>query len=185
MAEKVAYTEGKQTSLIDRFRRFFNNPNIVAQVEYNPMVVQILNGLSEQQLYLLIDSSKIGSNCLVLMVSVYYQHRALPIAWVTYKGCKGHSSQKVQLALFRTVQSYLKPGCRIVLLGDGEFDGSEVVQYFTEEAGWAYVCRNVIGSLLPQRLISKLLNPGTKSVLPPKRSFLTSRNAAFRSQIPV
>ncbi len=141
MAEKVAYTEGKQTSLIDRFRRFFSNRNIVTQVEYSPMVVQILNGLSEQQLYLLVDSSKIGNNCLVLMVSVYYQHRALPIAWVTYKGRKGHSSQKVQVALFRTVQSYLKPGCQIVLLGDGEFDGSEVVQYFSEEAGWEYVCR--------------------------------------------
>jgi hypothetical protein len=141
MAEKVAYTEGKQTSLIDRFRRFFSNSNIAVQVEYNPMVVQILNGLSEQQLYLLIDSSKVGDDCLVLMVSVYYQHRALPLAWVTYQGRKGHSSQTVQLALFRTVQSYLKAGCQIILLGDGEFDGSEVVQYFKEEAGWDYVCR--------------------------------------------
>jgi hypothetical protein len=141
MAEKVAYTGGKQTSLIDRFRRFFSNSNIAVQVEYNPMVVQILNGLSEQQLYLLIDSSKVGDNCLVLMVSVYYQHRALPLAWVTYQGRKGHSSQKVQLALFRTVQSYLKAGCQIILLGDGEFDGSEVVHYFKEEAGWEYVCR--------------------------------------------
>jgi hypothetical protein len=141
MAEKAAYPEGKQTSLVDRFRRFFNNPQIAAQVEYNPMVLQILNGLSEQALYLVIDSSKVGNNCLVLMVSVYYQHRALPLAWVTYQGRKGHSSQTVQLALFRTVQSYLKAGCQIVLLGDGEFDGSQAVQYFQEKAGWEYVCR--------------------------------------------
>lgn len=141
MAEKVAYSGGKQTSLIDRFRRFFNNPNIVTQVEYNPLVVQILKGLSAKPLYLLIDSSKVGENCLVLMVSVYYQHRALPLAWVTYQGRKGHSSQTLQLALLRTVQSYLKAGCQIILLGDGEFDGSEVVHYFQEEVGWAFVCR--------------------------------------------
>ena len=140
MAEKVAYTK-KQTSLIDRFRRFVNNEHIVPAVQYNPFVVQILQSLSQKQLYLLIDSSKIGSNCLTLMVSVYYQHRALPLAWVTYKGRKGHSAQAMQLALFRTVQKYLKPDCQVIVLGDGEFDGSEVIEYFRTEAHWQYTCR--------------------------------------------
>lgn len=140
IAEKVAYAH-KQTSLIDRFRRFVNNRHIESQVQYNPFVVRILQSLSPKQLYLLIDSSKIGNNSLTLMVSVYYQHRALPLAWVTYKGRKGHSSQAVQLALFRSIQKYLNPECRIIVLGDGEFDGSEVIDYFRQAAKWEYTCR--------------------------------------------
>lgn len=52
IAEKVAYVK-KQTSLIDRFRRFVNNPHIESQVQYNPFVVRILENLSQKQLYLL------------------------------------------------------------------------------------------------------------------------------------
>lgn len=140
MAEKVAYPN-KQTSLIDRFRRFLTNEHIEPRVEYNPFVLDILQGLQQNPLYLLIDSSKIGNGCLTLMVSVYYQHRALPLAWVVYQGRKGHSSQTVQLALLRTVKSYLSPACQITLLGDGEFDGCEVLSYLQNEAHWHYTCR--------------------------------------------
>jgi len=140
MAEKVAYPN-KQTSLIDRFRRFFNNAHIETQIEYNPFVLNILKGLQQNPLYLLIDSSKIGNSCLTLMVSVYYQHRALPLAWVVYKGRKGHSSQALQLALLRTVKSYISPDCQVTLLGDGEFDGCEVLTFLREEAQWQYTCR--------------------------------------------
>jgi len=140
IAEKVSYGQ-KQTSLIDRFRRFVNNRHIESQVQYNPFVIRILQGLSQRELYLLIDSSKIGSGNLTLMVSVYYQHRALPLAWVTYKGRKGHSSQAVQLELLRTVQSSLATGCQVTLLGDGEFDGSEVIDFLQKEAKWDFTCR--------------------------------------------
>jgi hypothetical protein len=140
VAEKVAYGH-KLSSLVDRFRRFLSNEHIESQVQYNPFVVRILQGLSQSELYLLIDSSKVGRGNLTLMVSVYYQHRALPLAWVTYKGRKEHSSQAVQLRLLRSVQRYLPAGCQITLLGDGEFDGSEVIDFLQNEAQWRFTCR--------------------------------------------
>ena len=90
---------------------------------------------------LLIDSSKMGGRCLCLMLSVYDKSRALPLAWVTFKGKKGHSSQETQLALFEQVKALLPADLPVVLLGDGEFDGSEVIDWFHQQPTWQYVCR--------------------------------------------
>jgi hypothetical protein len=89
----------------------------------------------------MIDSTKLGGHCLCLMVSVYYKSRAIPLAWVTYKGRKGHSSQQTQLHLFKQVKALLPPEVPVVLLGDGEFDGSEVIDWFQQDSPWRYVCR--------------------------------------------
>ena len=38
------------------------------------------------------------------------------------------------------VQELIPPGARVVVLGDGEFDGTDL-QHTLQEAGWFYVCR--------------------------------------------
>ena len=60
---------------------------------------------------------------------------------MVYKGRKGHSSQATQLALFQTVKALLPEASQVVLLGDGEFDGSQVVAWFATETTWHFVCR--------------------------------------------
>lgn len=140
IARAVSYAHKKE-SLVERFRRLVKNDKIVPQIEYNPFVRLTLAALSKEKLVLMIDSTKIGGDCLCLMVSVYYKSRALPLAWVVYKGKKGHSSQQTQLDLFQTVKALLPPTSQVILLGDGEFDGSEVVAWFKTETTWQYVCR--------------------------------------------
>lgn len=140
MARAVSYGHKKE-SLVERFRRLVRNGQMVSQVEYNPFVQLTLAALSQEKLVLMIDSTKIGGACICLMVSVYYKSRAVPLAWVVYKGKKGHSSQQTQLDLFKTVQALLPPGSSVILVGDGEFDGSEVVTWFETETTWQYVCR--------------------------------------------
>ena len=134
IARAVQYTYKKE-SLGERFRRFVRNKNIKVEVEYTPFVTMFLSALSPEQLVLMIDSTKMGGRSICLMVSVYYKSRALPLAWVIFKGRKGHSSQKIQLALFETVKSMLPADCPVILLGDGEFDGSQVVQWFEKQPG--------------------------------------------------
>ncbi len=75
------------------------------------------------------------------MISLGYKSRALPLCWVTFKGKKGHSSQEIQLSLFKAVKALLPDQKEIILLGDGEFDGSEVVTWLEAQPGWQYVCR--------------------------------------------
>jgi hypothetical protein len=75
------------------------------------------------------------------MVSVLYKSRALPLCWVVFKGKKGHSPEAIQLALLQTVQSLLPPDQAVIILGDGEFDGSEFITWLQHQTAWHYVCR--------------------------------------------
>jgi len=140
VANKVVYP-GKETSLVERFRRFIRNENIIVKSEFNPFVALILSSLSQTRLVLAIDSTKVGGGCICLLVSVVYKSRALPLAWVVFKGRKGHSLAEVQLALLQSLHSLLPPDREVILLGDGEFDSSEVVAWFEQQTTWSYVCR--------------------------------------------
>ncbi len=140
IANGVQY-DHKKESLIDRFRRWVSNKNIDVEVAYTPFNHIIVKALAQGPIVLLIDSTKMGGRCICLMLSVYYKNRALPFAWVTFKGRKGHSSQQVQLALLKRVKTLLPADVPVVILGDGEFDGSEVVEWFITETDWQFVCR--------------------------------------------
>lgn len=140
IANAVQYN-GKKESLIDRLRRFVRNSHLEVAVEYAPFGQRLLKAIGQGPLVLMIDSTKLGGQCLCLMVSVYYKSRALPLAWVTYKGRKGHSSQEVQLKLFKQVKALLPTEVPVVLVGDGEFDGGEVVDWFQQETPWRFACR--------------------------------------------
>jgi hypothetical protein len=140
MAEQVNYPH-KESSLEDRFRRFVNNKNIEVTFFFFPFVECILSALSQERLVFSLDTTKNGGNCITLMLSVSYKSRALPICWLSFKGKKGHSSQVVQLKLIKLVNSYLPAGCQAICLGDGEFDGSELVTWLAAQENWQYVCR--------------------------------------------
>jgi hypothetical protein len=157
IARAVSYAH-KTESLVERFRRLVKNGQIVPQVEYNPFVRLILAALSQENLVLMIDSTKIGGACICLMVSVYYKSRALPLAWVVYKGKKGHSSQQTQLELFKTVKALLPSNSPVIVVGDGEFDGSEVVTWFKAETNWHYVCRTDQTNLIQAQAQWQALN---------------------------
>jgi hypothetical protein len=147
IAQAVRYPYQK-TSLEDRFRRFVRNHNIVVDVQFIPLVELILSALSQEVLVLLIDSTKVGGGCICLMIGVMYKSRALPLGWVVFKGRKGHSSQETQLALFETVKSMLPDNCQVIALGDGEFDGSQVIDWFETETNWQYTCRTANDTLI-------------------------------------
>jgi len=140
IASKLKYS-GKKTSLVDKFRRLVRNPNIIVDVEFRPVTYLFLATLSKERLVFAIDSTKIGGKCICLMLSVQYKTRALPLAWVVFKGRKGYSTQALQLELFELAKTYVPNDCQVVLLGDGEFDGSEIVKWLEEQLNWDYVCR--------------------------------------------
>jgi hypothetical protein len=147
MVRAVQYSYKKE-SLADRFRRFVRNRNIEVQVEYAPIGHRILKAIKQGPVVLMIDSTKMGGRCLCLMVSVYYKSRALPFAWLTFKAQKGHSSQETQLNLFRSVKALLPADLPVILLGDGEFDGSQVIEWVETQTTWQYVCRTDQSNLI-------------------------------------
>jgi hypothetical protein len=86
------------------------------------------------------DGSTVGRGCLTLMVSVVYQRRALPIAWLVIKGRKGHFPEDTHIALLEQVRPLIPAGAQVVFLGDGEFDGVNL-QDTIDGYGWRYVNR--------------------------------------------
>jgi len=78
---------------IERRMRSWVKGEIDVEAVYMPFARQILAALSHKPLVLVMDGSQAGRGCMVLMVGVLYQKRALPIAWLVYKGRKAIHNQ--------------------------------------------------------------------------------------------
>lgn len=146
MADKFP-TRVDRESRIKRFTRWLQNETITQQHYFAPFARVLLVALASQPLVLVIDGSAVGRGCQCLMLSVVYRNRALPIGWIVFEGSKGHSCQARHLDLLRQVHALIPPDATVILLGDGEFDGIEVLEQL-ERWGWSYVCRTAKNAIL-------------------------------------
>jgi len=107
--------------------------------------VAALNG----PLVLAIDGSVVGKGCMCLMISLLYKNRALPLCWLVVKQPKGHLSEALHIELFEKVKCLIPQDCEVIILGDGEFDGTDWLAGI-KAAGFQYVCRTAIDSILSE-----------------------------------
>ena len=110
---------------------------------FAPYIAYLLTRLAQNgALVLAIDGSETGQDCCTLMLSVLWRGYSIPIVWMTRQGPKGHFSDQVHTDLVRRFSQVFcaESDCRVVLLGDGEFDGSKLRSYCLEQ-GWGYVLR--------------------------------------------
>jgi len=131
----------KEKSVEMRLRRWVKHGKIDADVIYMPFARQILASLANASLVLVMDGSQAGRGCMVLMVGVLYKKRALPIAWVAYKGKKGHTSAQRHIQALEKVLPLLPAGSEVVLLGDAEYDTTEMLVWVKANTDWQYVLR--------------------------------------------
>jgi hypothetical protein len=100
-------TETKEKSVEMRMRRWVKDELDVEAI-YMPFARQILEALCHLPLVLVMDGSQAGRGCMVLMIGVLYQKRALPIAWLVYQGQKGHARAERHIqALEKVLPLYL------------------------------------------------------------------------------
>jgi len=132
----------KPESRVKRFSRWLQNKDVGAEIHFLPFVLELLSGLTASlgTLVLAIDGSTVGRGCICLMVSVIYKKRALPIAWLVVKGKKGHFPEDIHIELVKRVIKMIPKGTHVVFVGDGEFDGTSLLETI-RKAGWEYVCR--------------------------------------------
>ena len=132
----------KNLSTVRRLSRFLDNPAIQVRDWYEPIARQWLEaqfaGLGEVRL--IVDGTKIGFGHQLLMVSLAYRHRAIPIAWSWVKQVRGHSSGRHQLALLKYVKGLLPKKAAVFLVGDSEF-GSILVLRQLDYWHWFYALR--------------------------------------------
>jgi hypothetical protein len=141
IASKVP-SSAKLTSITKRLSRFVSNEEVDAGDWYRPVAEGVIGHLvtSGSEVRLLIDASKVSGNKQLLMVSVAYRRRALPLwwCWVPYR--KGRSSTSKQLALLNEVQALLPPEAEVSLVGDSEFGDVRVLEQL-DCWGWRYALR--------------------------------------------
>ena len=169
IARKVS-VGGKPQSRIRRMERFLANDAIDAKTYYLPYLLLVLQSLPQGPLAVIIDGSQAGRNCVLLSINVVYQKRALPLCWMMVKGKKGHLPQTTHIELVNKLAALLSEGRSGVFLGDGEFDGTDLLTTITE-LGWTYVCRTAKNVVLFEegnrfQLTDLMLEVGDRIELP-------------------
>jgi hypothetical protein len=125
-----------------RLGRLLDNPAIQVKEWYEPIAREWLcrQARGRQEVYLLIDGTKIGFGHQLLMVALAYRKRAIPIAWDWVPHVKGHSTVRQQRELLAYVKTLLPLHCDVLLSGDCEFGAVELLQQL-DAWGWNYVLR--------------------------------------------
>ena len=136
-----AYQARKKSSLLQQAKRWLGNKWTDWQTFYLPFVRHFLQGLAAKgEIVFVMDGSQTGSANTTLMLSVLCKGFAVPVVWVVKKGEKGHFPEEMHTDLLKMVAQICPPGCRIVLLGDGEFDGQALQQWCVGNL-WSFVVR--------------------------------------------
>jgi len=140
IAAHVPIGKRKTESLITRFRRFVKHETITTEALWLPFASAVLAGLTHAPLTILLDGTTAGRGCVVLMASLVYRSRAIPLLWMVVKGKKGHLAEELHCALICRLREVIPAQADVMLLGDGEFDGTQL-QATIRQSNWHYVCR--------------------------------------------
>lgn len=113
----------KNVSITRRLSRFLANSVIDVRSWYKPIATVWLQTQFERvgEIRLIVDGTKVGFGHQLLMISLAYRKRAVPIAWSWVKHVRGHSSGKQQVSLLRYVRTLLPKKANVFLVGDSEF----------------------------------------------------------------
>jgi hypothetical protein len=168
IARKIP-VRAKKLSTVKRFSRFLDNPAVKTRAGYDPFARWImLSAASGGALHLLIDSTKIAFDFRLILVSVAYRRRSLPLGWVWVKQTSGHRTTWMQVGLLQTVKVMLPAGLQVSLVGDCEFSRCPLIAQL-RAWGWDYALREMDfqsvwwqGNGVWQRLDSLLTRPGCR-----------------------
>lgn len=107
---------------------------------YEPTIKKLLEQRKGQVIRLLVDGSKVGSGHQLLMVSLAYRSRSIPLVWMWVRHARGHSTAGRQLALLSYLRTLIPTSSKVLLVGDSEFGSIEVLKTL-DEWHWHYVLR--------------------------------------------
>jgi hypothetical protein len=129
----------QEDSVAQRFRRWLKNPRVDERAIYDPVARQLLVSLRHTRLRLPIDRTMIDDRFNVLMVSLAYRRRAIPLVWLVLPH-PGNSTFMEREEILSHVADLLPAGATVLLLGDREF-GTPDLMRSTQVYGWDYCLR--------------------------------------------
>jgi hypothetical protein len=172
--------EGQRENVVQRLRRWLKNEKATQAVCYSPLVMHLLRHWPGAEVGLVMDRTDLGQTWSILMVSLAYRHRSLPLAWrVQPFGATGYGLQE---ELLRQITPALAPlsSRRITLYGDSEFRAVDLQRYCRDQ-GWHWYLglkSDILYCQWPadwQPLSAITIKPGERRYL--HNVFLTQRHA--------
>lgn len=132
----------KLLSTVRRFERFLDNPAIGVREWYEPIAKQWIAAQWQhlREIRLMVDGTKVGLGHQLLMVSLAYRRRSIPIAWTWVQYVRGHSSAEKQIELLGYVKTLVPKQVVVFLVGDSEFGSVEVMKQL-KRWHWFYALR--------------------------------------------
>lgn len=131
----------KKLSIVKRLARFLDNKAVQVRAWYQPCAETLLrSAASAGTVHLIIDTTKVAFGFRLVMVSVAYQRRSLPLAWTWLAGSRGHSSTATQVKLLDYVRRLLPRRVRVSVVGDCEFGNPLLIENL-RFWGWDYALR--------------------------------------------
>jgi hypothetical protein len=131
---------GKLPSLVNRLRRFLNNPRVVVKEWYRPVAKELVQPFAGGRIRLVVDCTKVGFYFRLLTISIAYRKRTLPLAWSVHRGRKGHIKAEEIIALFDYVAQLLPENSQIWVVGDTGFQSVQLLRWFMRRH-WHFVIR--------------------------------------------
>lgn len=125
---KIARTMPLDTTLAakeQRLRRLLDNERLTQDKHYHPVAKQALRGLKGQRVQLLIDRVLLRDTHNILVVSVAFRRRSLPLAWLALNH-RGQSGLPDQKEVLTQALGVLPDGVRVSIHGDSEFRSQEL-----------------------------------------------------------
>jgi hypothetical protein len=121
--------------------RFLANDLVSCDAVMQPFASEILARLAETSdaVPLILDQSKVSDRHQVLMLSVRWGERALPVAW-RVEETDGAIGFAVQQDLLDAVRGWLPAGTRVVLHGDRFYGTPDLIRW-CQDYGWDYRLR--------------------------------------------
>lgn len=136
-------SRAKKLSTVKRFSRFLDNPAVRPRVWYDPFARWMLHSASNSgKVHLIMDSTRIAFGFRLVMVSIAYRRRTLPLIWMWERGTRGHSTGRSQVALLQATKDWLPSAVMVSVVGDCEFGRCLLIEYLCQEK-WDYALRQV------------------------------------------
>lgn len=141
IADEISW-QVKLPSATRRLSRLLANHLLHVRPWYEPIAKMLLEAqlATLGEIRLITDGSKVGFNHQLLMVSIAFRRRALPIVWTWVPHKRGHSSTAKQKALLAYVRKLLPENAPVVIVGDAEFGEVSVLKQL-DAWQWGYVLR--------------------------------------------
>ena len=155
VAEELAAV-GKADSLTRRFQRWLSNARIDVTLCCAWWIKWVLSQYDGARPILLVDETKLGDRIGVMMVSLAFEQRAIPLIWCCYiANSKADYPAQGQVNLItdliQRVMAALPQGCQPLLEADRGIGNSSNLMRAMNELGMSYLFRVKKGSVFTSR----------------------------------